>query len=188
MKARWFSSSPRLSPETPDLLPIVTLFPCRGLAKGSPTTSIWFGLFVPTPTPPEARIRNWFSPVEAKSPLAASAQTNAPLWLAAAWCPAARLWSPAAVLLRPPGTAEKLPLATLFSPPPTAEPKPSTVRLRMPPAMVETGPLARLSEPRQQWNWRPERGCQNLRLRWTHHCWKCSQCLRQRWRHGRWPG
>jgi len=55
------------------------------------TCNALFGSFLAIPTPPLARMRNWFSPVEVKSSLVESAQTKVPLWLALARRPAAKL-------------------------------------------------------------------------------------------------
>ena len=42
--------------------------PTNAVASTVPfTSSSWLGLFVPMPTPPVARIRNWSTAVEAKS-------------------------------------------------------------------------------------------------------------------------
>src|SRR6476660_4587665 len=68
-------------------------------AKAAP-----LGLFVLIPTPPEARMRNWLLPVEAKSASVESAQTNAPGLAALARRPAAKAKSAFAELFRPPGT------------------------------------------------------------------------------------
>lgn len=69
------------------------------------TSSVWVGLFVPMPTPPEARIRNSLGLVDVNALLEdESAQTKAPSCAALACQPAARLSAPAATLLDPPGT------------------------------------------------------------------------------------
>ena len=60
------------------------------------------GLALPMPTPPDARMRNWLAFVDGKSASVASAQTKAPVWMALARRPAARLSSPPARLFRPP--------------------------------------------------------------------------------------
>jgi hypothetical protein len=65
------------------IVPLAWMFPA--------TSSFSLGLVVPIPTPPSARIRNWSGPVEVKSASVESPHTKAPLWLALALRPAAKL-------------------------------------------------------------------------------------------------
>ena len=62
------------------------------------------GLLVPMPTPPLARMRKVLLEIELKLPPVLSDQTNAPVLSAWACCPAAKLLTPLATLLLPPGT------------------------------------------------------------------------------------
>ena len=79
--------------------------PTKALAVTVPLTcKALTGLFVPMPTPPLARMRKVLLAVELKVPPVPSAQTNAPLLSAWACCPAAKLLTPPATLLFPPGT------------------------------------------------------------------------------------
>src|ERR1019366_8850941 len=66
------------------------------------------------PTPPPARIKNWFVPVEAKGEPCASAQTKAPSCKACAWLPPAKLMAPCATLLLPRGIVAPKPPTKLL--------------------------------------------------------------------------
>src|SRR6266850_3565788 len=92
--------------------------------------------------PPVARTLNSFAAEEAKSASVASAQTKLPRSLALARWPAAKLRSPPARFIDPPGmVALSAPNAmALFSPPPTVDAlEVAETKLNTPPAMVEKG-------------------------------------------------
>ena len=98
------------------------------------------------PTPPDAWMRNWLSPLEFLSASLLSPKTTLPGWVARARRPTAKEFSPLAMLLRPPGTVANRPEAVLFSPPPTAEPRPEAVE-PLPPAITDNSPEAVLFWP-----------------------------------------
>ena len=100
-----------------------------------PATCNWAaGDAVPMPTPPVARIRNWFGAVESKkAAVEESPQTNVPSFVARAPRPAAKLNWPPARLKMPPGTTAKLLVARLPEPPMITAPLPETMLSEPPP-------------------------------------------------------
>jgi hypothetical protein len=91
--------------------------------------------------PPVERTAKVFAPFEPMSKALKSRQTNEPLSVAFAKRPAAKLKSPPAVLLLPPGTVASLPVALLPNPPPVAEKSPAAELPRPPATRGASAPL-----------------------------------------------